>query len=381
MDWLSWIDPGITAAWLGLLLAFAAVVLLPLLPAIQEWRQPSDVVPLPIDSRDAQEPAFLANSFAVQLADALAHGRTRLGESRIAQAPVHDQWPLKDREWRRGVSKRLWHAEGDTVAPAEMNFLAEIAAPGNLDTADGRVYRALWAGQRLHLASHATVLRWAHGAQVNVASGARLAGRVSAEQHITVWGRSFFTLLHAPQLCFGTLPDAVRVAVDSHRRPAITGLPAAVSWNATARRGTIDTPLQLGARSAWRGDLVCRDDLTLGWGCHADGALKAHGTVQLGEHVRVEGGIVAEGPVLLGARCVVLGSLVSETAIELGSGCVIGAPGRPATVAAPRIEIGPGVVVHGTVWASERGQTRHDVPQQHELEVSERAARTLRAVA
>ena len=58
--------------------------------------------------------------------------------------------------------------------------------------------------------------------------------------------------------------------------------------------------------------------------------------------------------------------MVSETAVLLGAGCTVGAPGCPATVAAPRIEVAPGVVVHGTLWASESGRLVkvQAVPQQ-----------------
>ena len=43
----------ITLLLIGLTLL---VIVLPLLPALQEWRRPSDVTPLPIDEADALEP-------------------------------------------------------------------------------------------------------------------------------------------------------------------------------------------------------------------------------------------------------------------------------------------------------------------------------------
>lgn len=367
--WAAW--PGLpplnpelvppALSWLLLLALVLGLLLLPLLPAWREWRRPQDVTPLPIDAQDAQDPAFLARSFAQRLSQALAHGERRLGRSKLAEAPPRGRWPLSDDEWRRGRTQRVWHGQSDAVMPDDIHFLAEVAAPGALDTAPGNVYRALWAGHQLRLAAHATVLRWAHGQQVEVGAGCRLAGRVSADDRITVWGRSFFTLLHAPTICFGSQPDSPGLTLAALHRDQ-QPLSEPVRWDADAGRGVCDEPLALPDWTAWQGDLVCRDDLGLGMGCRANGHLKVHGALHIGEHSLIEGGVVAVGSVTLEAHCRVQGALVSEEAIVLGPGCVIGEPGRPATVAAPRIEVAPGVVVHGTLWASQRGQTQHDMP-------------------
>jgi hypothetical protein len=59
----------------------------------------------------------------------------------------------------------------------------------------------------------------------------------------------------------------------------------------------------------------------------------------------------------LAANCVVLGAVLSEVAIVVGPGCTVGAPGAPATITAPHIEIAPGVTVYGTLWAEKKGWT------------------------
>ena len=188
-----------------------------------------------------------------------------------------------------------------------------------------------------------------------------LAGRVSADHSITLRGDTSFTLLHAPTVCF--LPaqsEAIAVATSV----LLLGLPAAVVWDATAGRGTCDDSLDVGAHHAWRGDLVCRADLSLGAGCNARGSLKAHGDITVAAGGLIAGSVVAEGSIALGAGCAVHGSVISETAIMLGAGCVIGAPGHPATVAAPSIRVAPGVVVYGTLWAGTSGHTQADAVAQ-----------------
>ena len=360
-----------------LILLTAAVLLLPMLPALAEWRWPTDVVPLPIAGQDALDPPFLARSFMVQLAQAMASGQPRLGRSLIARAPLQGELPLTERELKWLRSRRVWFAPGDVMLPPRMSFLGEVAVEGRLCTAPDTVYRGLRAGGQLVLAEHSTVLRWAHGAEVDVHSGCELAGRISADERINLLGPANFMLLHAPVLCFGTDPaqhdEALPWTEFAGARSAwgnsaaqaraqqvgdCGGLPAPVVWNPVARRGTCDGPLQVAGASHWLGDLVCQGDLTLGPRCQASGSVKVHGDLALAVGCRIAGSLVVAGRIDLGMACVVLGSVVSEDEIVLGAGCVIGAPGLLATVSAPRIRVAPGVMVHGTIWALESGRTQ-----------------------
>ena len=126
-------------------------------------------------------------------------------------------------------------------------------------------------------------------------------------------------------------------------------------WDAAARRGVVDGDLDLAARQAHEGDLLCRGHLRVGEDCRLLGGLKAQGELHLGAGCRVQGALVAPGRIVLGPDCRVLGPVVSETEVELAEGCTIGAPGRPSTVTAPRLRVAAGVVVHGTLWAGENG--------------------------
>lgn len=369
--------------WLLLFTLTTLLVLLPMLPAFLEWRRPSDVVPLHIDSLDALDPAYLARSFAEQLASALAHGRNRLGRSHLAEVPRLGNWLMTQTEQREGASRTVWHCSGDLRLPPDADLLAEVAATGDLHTAAGRIYRALWSGRTLWLAPHTTVLRWAHGDRVEVPRDCRLAGRVSAERLLTVGSGVTFSLLHAPVVQFalhagipvgtpastaGSSPASTNQATPApgqHSMPLrrSLGLPSEVAWDAAAGRGTCAHTLRVGAARAWRGDLVCHGDLLLGRSCVVRGSLKANGALQADDGCRIVGNLVATGRIVLGAHCVVLGAVVSETTVEIGAGCVIGAIGAPATVTAPRIVVAAGVVVHGTLWAGEQGSTVADPAQ------------------
>jgi hypothetical protein len=343
--------------WLLLFGLTCLTIVWPMLPALSEWARPTDTLPLQIDSCDTLDPPCLARAFAHQLATAVASGQAQLGSSTMAQIPALGQWPLTAFEQSTGSTQRVWHAQGDARMPAGVRFVAEVSAQGGLLTSGG-IYRALWAGCQLELTPGTQVLRWAHGARVDVGHGCHLKGRISALEWITVGEGTTFVLLHAPVVRF--LPQAAKRAETANQpvEPASVfhlGLPKDVEWDASAKRGVCESALKVEPNSAWRGDLVCRDSLFVGHGCNAHGSLKAQGDLVLAADTSVTGSVVAEGQITLKTGCRVRGLVVSETAIVIGSGCMIGTPDHPATVAAPRIQVASDVVVFGTLWAGERG--------------------------
>lgn len=331
----------------------------PLLPAFLEWYRPSDVQPLPIDETDALDPPFLARSFAQRLAATVQGGEPQLGRTEIvACPPVGQPLPLTDAERAAGASHRLWHADGDLRLPDDVAFYAEVAATGALRAGERSICKALWAGGALRLSPHASILRWAHGDEVFVGQHCQLAGRVTAERLLVLAPGAGFTLLHAPRMQFLPYvpqPAAVQASAEG---AALTG----VDWDATGRRAISTGALVVPAGTAWRGDLICHGDLTLGPRCSVGGSLKVRGRLMAGPGCVVRGGVFAEADITLDEGCAVYGVLMSESAIAMGAGCVVGTLALPANVAAPRIDIGAGVLVHGTVWAGEQGRCVAPLP-------------------
>ncbi len=336
-----------------LLLATFSVMLLPMLPALVEWLRPSDVQPLPIDEADALDPPYLARSFAARLAAAVSAGADTLGTTAIVVCPPAAQaLPLTAAEREDQTSHRLWNAQGDLHLPDGMSFYAEVAAAGALRAAEHGIYKALWAGGPLRIGAHASVLRWAHGEEVFVGEGCHLAGRTTAERLLVLAPGSSFMLLHAPRMQFlpqGPRPVLAAVPGDG---AALTG----VRWDALGRRAIRSGALTVAAGTAWQGDLVCHGDLTLGPRCMVGGSLKVRGRFTAGPGCTVNGHVFVEREAELGAGCTVQGVLMSEVAIALDAGCVLGSPAAQTTVAAPRIDIGAGVEIHGTVWAEAQGR-------------------------
>lgn len=329
----------------------------PMAPALAEWYRPTDTQSLQIETADTLDPPALARSFSDRLSNALLAGKTHLGRSELAHADSSVCWPLTSLEKSSGSTLRVWHSSADIQMPIGVKFLAEVATETNLSTAKGGTYRSLFAGDQLMLSPMSHLTRWAHAKQVEVGTGCRLGGRLTATNRITVGGDVEFTLLHAPLIQFIPIcPGKVDIA------PHVTtiSLPKIVIWNVAAAIGTCDFPLEIKGYSAWRGDLVCHSSVQIGPGCNVRGSVKARGDLRVGAGCIITGSLVSDGTVTLEAGTRIGGIVLSEREIVLGRGCVIGAQDQPATVAAPCIQVAPGVQVHGTVWATQGGCTQAD---------------------
>lgn len=344
-----------TALWWAFVLGLvAALVALPIMPAAMACARPRQRQPADGETLD---PSSRARQFAGKLADALVARRTSLRGLPLVRAPAHGPWPVNETESLQSRSRRVWHGAENLTLPGGMRFHAPVAARASIRTAVGSRCHSLWAGRYLMLSPGSRVLRWAHGVQVHMGDGCHLRGQVTATELITVNGTCSFSLLHAPTVRFG-MPSAQRQAPSVHIG-TWPGLPAAARRDALQARAQCAGRLAVHGYRSWSGDLVCHDDLVIGEGCVAGGSLKARGRLlALGPDCRVEGHVVCGGTVRIGPGCVVAGCILADRAIVLGEDCVIGSPDRPVTVCAPHIEVGQGVVVHGTVSACQRGATR-----------------------
>lgn len=330
------------------------VVLLPLLPAFREWWKPTDVTPLPIDETDALEPPYLARRFSSLLAPAVEKGLIELGGVPLVHLPanaIHAPWPLNPQEVRTGRTRRIWHTDGDCVLPTRLHCLAEMSARGSMRAAAGLSYRALLCGGQLTLPTRTRVVRWAHADSLVIGDHCLLPGRISAERVLMIGREVSFALLHAPAIRFaGQVTDW---AVPPDGRWSIGALEG-VLWDAESGVGRVPGALHVPPLRHWRGDLHGDGHLSLGEGCEAEGSLRAAGSLNVGAGCRIHGGLMSPGEIYLAAGTSVGASIVSETRVVLGAGCVVGVPGAHATVRAPRVEAGKGVVVHGTVWSGQR---------------------------
>lgn len=331
--------------WLLLFALTATLVLMPMVPALAACRRPRDPAPPPA----VADPARAAQRRAARVRRALQDGRRQLDLREIVRLPAPWIWEFSAEERRAQRTQRLWHAEGDMMLPRGMHFAAEVVADGHLHSAPHGRHHALWAGRRLVLSARSQVDAWAHADEIDTAAGVRLRGPASAVRRITLAADVAFTHLQAAEIV--VLPPAAA-------RPACAepqALAGGEEWDALTGRALYRQSVDFPAGRQWDGDVVCHGAIGVGAGCVVRGSLKALGELQLGDDVQVSGNVIAEGRVVLGEGCRISGAVISRVSVVLGAGCSVGAPGRPATVAAPQVVLAPGVVVHGTVDAALAG--------------------------
>ncbi len=347
-----------------ILLATIVLFLLPLLPALREWRAASDAEPLSVARQQSTDIRHFARSFASQVAE---FRRTQTGPATPEQMPRHTQWrgaeavimcavdsTVPDRGTSAGHTvPEMLICAADLRLRHGARFEREIYADGDLEIGDQVTLRAAYTGGDARLGVTVSVARWLH-AERDISTGAqcRLYGRVSCGGQLVLGAATIFERLNATEII------SVRCAPTGTAR---TSNASHAEWQAEGVQLCENTvlfgdALAVPPRHHIGRDIVSRDRLTIGPHCSVNGKLKAHRDLVLGEETTVSGAVTAVGRVTIGKNCMVDGPIVSETAVHIEEGAIIGAPGLATTVTAPEIIVAPGVRTYGTLWARKRGK-------------------------
>lgn len=364
---------------LVVLVFFAATLLLfllPFLPGLREMRARRDATALPVSDAAVDVRhfahgfrAFLERELAEPLQRVRASGMPRSGwieqQGPYSVLAAGDALELFDDERARGALDRIVAATGDLAVPAGLACPREIYAGGSFRAGAEVRLRAVLAEEDVTLERGVRLLRWAHaGRDLTVEAGAVLLGRASAGRSIRVAPGCVFERMHAPLIRFGggpvpSLPRAGDVVgVPSPGGALADWRPggAAAPHELAAGRLLVDGDLEIPPRARVSCDLVVRGRLTIGAEARLEGSAKAHGAARLCSGVRVSGSVVGQGDVVLEDNVVVDGPVIAEERLTIGARCTIGTADEPSTVRAGAITVRGGSVVHGTAWASGRGE-------------------------
>lgn len=368
-------NPPTTAPipWLGAIgiFIFATIwFILPLIPGILEWQRGTDATPLRVVREYDGNVRFFAQGFLSFLnkqlgGDALATIREvqqdRLGSfpdgSSYLLTPGTGTLALDRKEQSRRTVDKVIACSGNMNLPDELYFAREILVLKTLVGGDGNIYRAIRGESDVSLGSDSVVLRWLH-AQGRIQTGVNnsLYGRASSESSIHLENGSYFQRLHAPVLEFGAAPLGAPVPIGIESLKQIDKLPGEL--NKESGRHFAAKNLDIAAGSFYRGDVVTLDNFTLGENSRIDGDIKCRKDMRIKRGSHIEGALVSEGDMYIDADCFIRGPIIAEGRVIVAPGVRIGAPEAPTTVSAPDIDIAPGVVAYGTVWARENGHVR-----------------------
>jgi hypothetical protein len=357
----------LTLSVIGLFSLTLIWVILPFLPGLREIQRRADALPLRVVREAEVDIRHFANRFRTfiskQLGEALERCR-RQGAGESGSLPDGTEYVVVVTETElAGVGS------GERGSPEERVILVDTAVRLPADTILGRelygadsivtgarcALRAVLAEGLLELAEDNVTLRWVHAGQtVRCGTGCRLYGRVSAEEAILLAADCRFERLGAPRIEFGT-PDTAREPAGEVETILLTPREVPQLVETRAGRWLIDRKFDLPARRRIESDVVVTGRVVLGKQARIGGSVKSRQDMVLGKQVIVDGSLVSGRDLVLHAGCQVRGPIIAERSLTIGPGCVIGTNEQPTTVSARRIQVAPGVICHGTVWAHEEG--------------------------
>ena len=340
--------PVALATFLSLVLVLLA---LPLLPAWQEWRRPSDAQALsvPPDARHA-------HYFADVLRRAVLLDRAMRA---LLSPPSFDHLrvPVDQINWRaarRPIISSLSIRIRDAIRCTQPLYVRR-----NLDVDAGSHFDAVLVDGHMWLGPQCRILHWAHAdGAFKVGSHCIAVGRLSSQTRIDLDDGCLFERINAPTICFGSAlsgdPDSSSpYAAGPPRRADFADLPNATQRTPAMHR--VDGDCELPPGRLYVGSLVVTGRLRVGENTIILGDVKARKGLHIGRHASVEGAVVCEQTIdiLAGAR--LRGPVLAERAVTLGVGVRIGEPSQQTTLSAATVLAEASSTVHGTVWAREAG--------------------------
>lgn len=171
-----------------------------------------------------------------------------------------------------------------------------------------------------------------------------------------------FRDIEAPAIVFGhhrptgLATDRDRAPLHDHPLTPQAPPEHARRWGADGWRIEGDCAV-LGHRH-WRGSMVVTGVLTIGVGALVEGDIKAREGIVIGEHAVVTGSVVSDNGIRMFSDGTVAGPVLSESLLQLGGGVRLGSREAPTSVTARVMLVDDGVVVHGSVQATQVGLVR-----------------------
>lgn len=346
---------------LALATSTAALLAIPVTPALYELWKRKDAGPLPTSRHDGAIDNF-ADTLRAEVAairpelDACRNRRecSRVRLQGMNVLIVGEKYFAFSDSQVQDVA--LIACSCDTTVPVGALIKADVYSDGNLNLECGAVARAAVARGDVTLGEQSTVLRWlsANG-DVYLRENSTAYGRVSgASIHISA-GCGFQRLFARTILTLDASGPAFVQSSNPKPNPAELHEAASGTHLARRQRTRADGDFSLPPNEALEANLIVTGSLRLGRNSGFCGSAKSYKDAVFEEGVTVRGSFVCSRSLHIGPNCFVAGPIMAEDEVIIERGCRIGAPDSPTTVSARRIRIAPGCQLHGTVWARVQG--------------------------
>jgi hypothetical protein len=341
-------------AWapLGLISITAALLALPVTPALYELRKRSDAAPLPTSRHDGR-----IGNFAEAFHSRLEPLRRQLEQSRLRGQLVRtvidgmevllagaDDFDF-DPSLLNGIAA-IW-CSGDAHVPGGRVVEADVCANHNVRVGEGAAIRAALAKGDLTLERNSASLRWLHAdGSIAMCQGSVAYGRLSARQSIFLEPGCGFQHIYAPRI----------LTLESDRksqliRPDIGHDFSGGTPFTSRERIRVYGDFVLPAGETMNANVIATGDLRFGEGSRFFGSAKSYKDTLVQANACVYGSIVCGGTVHLGLGCFVGGPVMAERDVLIDRGVRVGTLHALTTISSCRAQIATGCQLHGTVWA------------------------------
>ncbi|HJV88433.1 MAG TPA: polymer-forming cytoskeletal protein [Noviherbaspirillum sp.] len=327
-----------------------ALLLLPFVPAWQEWQYPTDCAPLPIPHDPTSDILYLRDRFLQRALS--APGKEEHQEQSLLRAtPDCSNVP-----WST-LTRPILLSAGTRIAQP-VHCMQPVLAEGDLSLPAGSCFNALMCEGALELGNESEIVAWAHArGAVRLGPASIALDRLSSDTSVEFGPGSGFSRVSAPAIRFGPpMPGAMKDAMMGRLSAddfVVARFPGAIRRAADTWLVSGDCVLPAGR--FFKGALIVSGLLRIGDRAAVVGNLKARRGIIAGRGAFVDGALVSEQDIDIQAGAHVEGPVVSEARVHLGAGARIGSPDALTTITAPVILARIGAVVHGTLWARRAG--------------------------
>lgn len=338
----------------------AALLALPVTPALYELWKRADAAPLPTSNHNGRIANFaeVFRSRLQPLVPQLEQCRNQRELSRISMQGMElllvgrDDFDF-DPRLTEGISAVML-SEAALIPPGYV-VEADVYTGIGLDLGERAALRAALCEGDIILGENSAVLRWLHAdGSIFLRRGSTAYGRLSAGRSIRLEPECGFERMSAPQI---TTVDTDQ-RDDSPAHPDARELqPADVCdlFASSRPRLRIQGNFVLPAGETLNANVIATGELQLGAGARLFGSAKSYKDTVVDEDACVHGSLVSGGAMHLGPRCFVAGPLMAESGVLIARGSRVGGPDALTTISSGGIQIAAGCHLHGTVWARVRG--------------------------
>jgi cytoskeletal protein CcmA (bactofilin family) len=231
-----------------------------------------------------------------------------------------------------------------------------VFATDDLQLREGSDLAQVLAQGHLVLGPHSRVRQWAH------ADKTLLLGEDSVASHLLSSGRGIalaagcsFQRLQAPVIVMGRPMSRRRGDRSRQRAPLPEQPPLARATPLGAQGWRVEGDCHILAGHHFRGSLVVSGELHIGADAVLEGDVKARRGVVVGSRACVSGAVLSPEHIRIEDEAQVSGPVVGDALLQLGLNVRLGSLTAPTSVCAQSIRAEEGVIIHGTVRATQAG--------------------------